>query len=178
MGDIRHWEAIPILFTNRNIVYSNITRSNIACLSQIRLPKNFLALIVINVFCRGLTMNISRLARFKAPINTDGRRLEFNELIVRAARSWNPEYPGREELPRKYASICRTTVILASSQQKSSQKILSEVCRIKGIDESEVISALELLASRIEESDPLFQRDREIKRALLNQTKSLLQRLK
>jgi hypothetical protein len=123
-------------------------------------------------------MDISRLARFKPPTNTSGERLEFNVLIARAAKSWNPEYPGLEELPRKYASICRATVVLAGAKQKSPQEILPEICRIKGIDESEVMDALKMLASRIEEKDIVSWQDREIKEVLLNRTKSLLERLK
>jgi len=52
-------------------------------------------------------------------------------LIARAARSWNPEFPGRMELPQKYAKICLATMVLAASKQRAPLEILPEVCRIK-----------------------------------------------
>lgn len=127
---------------------------------------------------RGQSMDIPRLAGLKPLIGSDAERFKINDLIARAARSWNPEYPGRKELPRKYAGICLATMILAKSQQRDPQEILSEVCRIKGIDESEVIDALEMLASRIEENDHESLEERKIKKALIDRTKSIFERLK
>jgi predicted transcriptional regulator with HTH domain len=47
-------------------------------------------------------------------------------------------------------------MVLATSQQRAPKEMLSEVCRTKGIDESEVFEALEALAHRIEETDALL----------------------
>jgi hypothetical protein len=123
-------------------------------------------------------MDIPWLAGSKPPFRTDGERLKINELIARASRSWNPEYPGRKELPRKYASICWATMVIAKEQQRDPKEILPEVCRIKGLDESEVIAALEMLASRIEEKGHERLEDREIKKALIDRTRSFLEKLK
>ena len=84
-------------------------------------------------------MEILHLVRSKTSHSQD-------ELIARAARSWDPEFPGRMELPRKYAAVCRETIVLAKSKQKDPKEVLPEVCRIRGIDESEAIEALDALA--------------------------------
>jgi hypothetical protein len=124
-------------------------------------------------------MDILRLARFKpSQFGNEGERPKFNELIARAARSWNPEYPGRKELPRKYAKICWATMVLAKSKQRDPQEMLPEVCRIKGLVESEVIEALESLASRIQETDHAFKDDRGVKGALISSTRGLLEKLR
>ncbi len=101
-----------------------------------------------------------------------------DSLIARAARSWNPEFPGRKELPQKYAKICLATMVLAASKQRDPTDILPEVCRIKGVDESEVVEALELLARRIEDTDDAFRGNNGMKATLTKRTKSLLERLR
>jgi hypothetical protein len=118
-------------------------------------------------------MDISRLVKSKpSPLPLrDG-------LIARAARSWNPEFPGRMELPQKYAKICLVTMVLATSKQRDPMEILPEVCRIKGVDETEVIEALKLLAQRIEDTDYALKRDSGMEAALTKRTKSLLGRLR
>jgi ABC-type taurine transport system substrate-binding protein len=117
-------------------------------------------------------MDVSRLVRSKPPSPfRDG-------LIARAARSWNPEFPGRRELPRKYANICQLTMILATSKKRNPKETLHEVCRIKGVDESEVIEALEGLAHRIEKEDCASQEKQGIRAALTSRTKYLLERLR
>ena len=60
----------------------------------------------------------------------DSEMSKFDKLIARAARSWNTDFPGRKELPRKYAKICWETTALARSKQRSPEDILHEVCRI------------------------------------------------
>ena len=116
-------------------------------------------------------MDISRLVRPKpSPFRDD--------LIARAARSWDPEFPGRMELPRKYANICQSTMILAASQRRNPIEILPEVCRIKGIDESEVIEELEALALRIEGEDYASREIHGMRAALTSRTKDLLERLR
>ena len=116
-------------------------------------------------------MDISRLLRAKPLLFRD-------DLIARAARSWDPEFPGRMELPRKYANICRITMILATSKQRNPNEILHEVCRIKGIDELEVIEALEALALRIEEEDYASKGKHGMRDTLTSRTKDFLERLK
>ena len=96
------------------------------------------------------------------------------DLIARAARSWNPEFPGRMELPQKYAKICLATMVIAASKQRDPREILPEVCRIKGVDESEVIEALKLLARRIEDTDYALKGNSGMEAALTKRTKSLL----
>lgn len=112
-------------------------------------------------------MDISHLVRPKPPPFGD-------ELIARAARSWNPEFPGREELPRKYAKICWATMVLATSQQRAPKEMLSELCRTKGIDESEVFEALEALAHRIEETDYAFKGKPGMRATLSSRTKKAI----
>ena len=118
-------------------------------------------------------MDISRLVKSEpSPLPLrDG-------LIARAARSWNPEFPGRMELPQKYAKICLVTMVLATSKQRNPMEILPEVCRIKGVDESEVIEALKLLAQRIEDADYAPKGNSGMEAALIKRTKSLLERLR
>jgi len=116
-------------------------------------------------------MDISRLVRSKpSPFRDD--------LIARAARSWNPEFPGRMELPRKYANICRSTMILAASQRRKPTEILPEVCRIKGEDVSEITEALDALALRIERDDYASNKNHGMRAALTARTKDLLERLR
>jgi hypothetical protein len=116
-------------------------------------------------------MDISRLVRSKPSPFGD-------ELIARAARSWNPEFPGRNELPRKYANICLATMVLATSKQRSPKEMLTEVCRIKGVDESEVIEALEALARRIEETNHASKGKHGMQATLVSRTKSFFERLR
>jgi hypothetical protein len=124
-------------------------------------------------------MDLLRLARLKpSPFGNQGEMPKFDELIARAARSWNPEYPGRKELPRKYAKVCWATMVLAKSKQRTPQEMLPEVCRIKGLVDSEVIEALELLASRIQENDDAFKDDRGVKGTLISSTRGLLEKLR
>jgi hypothetical protein len=115
-------------------------------------------------------VNISRLGKSKPSPFRDG-------LIARAARSWNPEFPGRREIPQKYAKVCLATMVLATSKQRDPMEILPEVCRIKGVDESEVFEALKLLARRIEDTDYASKGNSGMEGALINRTKSLLERL-
>ena len=116
-------------------------------------------------------MDISRLVKSEpSPFRED--------LIARAARSWNPEFPGRMELSQKYAKICLATMVIATSKQRDPREILPEVCRIKGVDESEVIEALKLLARRIEDTDYALKGDSGMEAALTKRTKSLLGRLR
>lgn len=116
-------------------------------------------------------MDISRLVRSKpSPFRDD--------LIARAARSWDPEFPGRMELPRKYANICRLTMILATSKGRNPNEILHEVCRIKGVDESEAIEALETLALRIQGEDYASKENHGMRASLTSRTKDLLERLR
>jgi hypothetical protein len=135
-------------------------------------------------------MNISRLVRSSIGRNgklerfgptsfRDDRKIsKLDKLIVRASRSWSTEFPGTKELPRKFAKICWETITLARSKQRNPEDMLHEVCRIKGVDESEVIGALEALARRIEETDNALEGNREMKAALISRTKSLLERLR
>lgn len=116
-------------------------------------------------------MDISRSVKSKPSPFRDG-------LIARAARSWNPEFPGRIELPQKYAKICLATMVLATSQQRDPKEILPEVCRIRGVDESEVIEALKLLARRIEDADYASKGNSGMEAALTKGTKSLLEWLR
>ena len=118
-------------------------------------------------------MDISRLVKSKPSPSLPLRE----GLIARAARSWNPEFPGRMELPQKYAKICQATMILALSKKRDPQEMLPEVCRIKGIDESEIMEALKLLAQRIEDADYATQGDNGLE-ATLKRTQSLLGRLR
>ena len=116
-------------------------------------------------------MDILHLVRPKTSRSQD-------ELIARAARSWNPEFPGRMELPRKYATICRATMVLATSKQKNPQEVLSEVCRIKGINESEIIEALEELALSIDEEDHPSNRNLGMQAAMTSKINELMARLR
>jgi len=52
------------------------------------------------------------------------------------------------------------------------------VCRIKGVDESEVIEALEVLARKIEETNYSFKENRETGTSLISSAKSLLEKLR
>jgi len=116
-------------------------------------------------------MNISPLMRSKpSPFRDD--------LIARAARSWDPEFPGRMELPRKYANICRSTMILASSQGRNPIEILPQVCRVKGVDESEVMDALQALASKIQGQEYGSKMSHGIRPILISRTRELLERLR
>lgn len=115
-------------------------------------------------------MKISRLVRSKPPPFRD-------DLIARAARSWDPEFPGRMELPRKYADICRLTMILAASSGKNPNEILHETCRIKGIEESDVIEALEALALKVEREYYDTNEKHGMRAALTSKTKDILERL-
>ena len=116
-------------------------------------------------------MNISLLVKSKpSPFRDD--------LIARAARSWNPEFPGRMELPRKYANICRSTMILASSQGRNPTEILPQVCRVKGVDESEVMDALQALASKIQGQEYSSKMSNGIRPTLISRTRELLERLR
>jgi hypothetical protein len=120
-------------------------------------------------------VDISRLVKSKPSL----LHLPLRDgLIARAARSWNPEFPGRKELPQKYAKICMVTMVLATSKQRNPMEILPEVCRIKGVDESEVIEALKLLAQRIEDTDYAPKSNSGMEAALIKRTKSLLERLR
>jgi len=136
-------------------------------------------------------MDISRLVRssigrrngkperFEPSFSGDDReRSKYDKLIARAARSWNPEFPGRKELPRKYAKICWETMILARSKQASPEDLLPDVCRMKGVDESEVHEALEALGRRIEETNITFDSRRNAQSTIISRTKRLLERLR
>jgi hypothetical protein len=101
-----------------------------------------------------------------------------DDLIARAARSWDPEFPGRMELPRKYANICRSTMILASSQGRHPTEILPEMCRVKGVDESEIMDALEALAFKIQGQEYASKMSHGIRPALISRTRELLERLR
>jgi len=101
-----------------------------------------------------------------------------DELIARAARSWDPEFPGRMELPRKYAAVCRETIVLAKSKQKDPKDILSEVCRIRGIDDSEVIEVLYALALIIDEENYPSKRNKGTQAAITLKIKDLMTRLR
>jgi len=116
-------------------------------------------------------VDISRLVKSKPSPFRDG-------LIARAARSWNPEFPGRRELPQKYAKICLATMVLATSKQRDPMEILPEVCRIKGVDEAEVFEALKLLSHRIEDMDYISRGNSGMEDALTRNTKNLLERLR
>ena len=117
------------------------------------------------------SMEILHLVRSKTSHSQD-------ELIARAARSWDPEFPGRMELPRKYAAVCRETIVLAKSKQKDPKEVLPEVCRIRGIDESEAIEALDALALRIDEETYPPKRKQGMQAAITLKTKDLLARLR
>ena len=56
--------------------------------------------------------------------------------------------------------------------------ILPEVCRIRGVDESEVIGALEALAHVIEETNHACKENREVGIALTSRAKNLLEKLR
>lgn len=116
-------------------------------------------------------MDISRLVSSKPSHSRDA-------LIARAARSWDPEFPGRMEVSRRHAAICRTTMILAASRQRSPQELLSEVCRIKCVDESEVIEALEAIALRINEEDRALKENLGMGARLASKMKCFLERLR
>ncbi|HNT46048.1 MAG TPA: hypothetical protein PKK27_05620 [Methanothrix soehngenii] len=117
------------------------------------------------------SMEILHLVRSKTSHSQD-------ELIARAARSWDPEFPGRMELPRKYAAVCRETIVLAKSKQKDPKEVLPEVCRIRGIDESEAIEALDALALSIDEETYPSRRKQGMQAAITSKTKDLLARLR
>jgi hypothetical protein len=120
-----------------------------------------------------------KLERFEPPsFGDDSGMSKFDKLIARAARSWNTEFPGRKELPRKYAKICWETMALARSKQRNPEDILPEVCRIRGVDESEVIGALEALARMIEETNYAFKENREMGIALTSRAKNLFEKLR
>lgn len=119
----------------------------------------------------GHIMNISPLAKSEpSPLRDD--------LIARAARSWDPEFPGRMELPRKYANICRSTMILSSSQGRNPTEILPGVCRVKGVDESEVMDALQALAFKIQGQDYASKMSHGVRPTLISRTRELLERLR
>ena len=116
-------------------------------------------------------MDISRLVKSEpSPFRED--------LIARAARSWNPEFPGRMELSQKYAKICLATMVIATSKQRDPREILPEVCRIKGEDVSEITEALDALALRIERDDYASNKNHGMRAALTARTKDLLERLR
>ncbi len=119
----------------------------------------------------------SKHERFDPP-SFDRTMSKFDKLIVRAARSWNIEVPGRKELPRKYAKICWETLTLAKSKRRNPEDVLPEVCRIKGVDESEVIEALEALARIIEETNYSIKENRDTGMALISSAKNLLEKLR
>jgi hypothetical protein len=116
-------------------------------------------------------MDFSRFVRSKPSPLRDA-------LIARAARSWNPEFPGRMELPRKYARICWVTMALAADKQERPEEVLPEVCRIKGVDQLEVIEALEAMALIIEEKDCGSKGYNGKQVALTSKTKALLKALR
>ncbi|NYT01741.1 MAG: hypothetical protein GKC10_03150 [Methanosarcinales archaeon] len=74
------------------------------------------------------------------------------------------------ELPRKYAELCQAAMILAASRGRNPQQMLLEVCRIKGVEESEVMEAMQAFALRIEEEDY----SSGVRAALTSRTKDLL----
>ena len=104
--------------------------------------------------------------------------LSVDELIERAARSWDPDFPGRDELPRKYADICRSAVKLAMIKGQNRGSSLHDLCRTRGIDESEVISALEALALRIEVGESVSGQMQRMQAALTSKTRDLWQRMR
>lgn len=69
-------------------------------------------------------------------------------------------------------------MIVAESSGRSPEEVLSEVCRLKCVDESEVIEALEAIAFRIEDEDRAFREKRGIHAQLASMTRSLLGRLR
>ncbi|HUS76813.1 MAG TPA: hypothetical protein VMY43_12525 [Methanothrix sp.] len=69
-------------------------------------------------------------------------------------------------------------LILATSKKRNPNEILHEACRIKGIDESEVINALEALALRIKGEDYASKENHGMRAALTSRTKDLLERLR
>ena len=120
-----------------------------------------------------------KMERFAPPsFGDDSEMSKLDKLIVRAARSWNPDFSRRKELPRKYAKICWETIALARSRQRNPEDILPEVCRIRGVDESEVIGALEALARTIEETNYGIKENREMGTALTSRAKNLLEKLR
>ena len=104
--------------------------------------------------------------------------LSMDELIVRAARSWDPDFPGRDELPHKYADLCRMAVKLAKATEQKPGAALHELCRSRGIDESEVMQVLEALALRIEEEGSAPGEMQKMQAALTSKTRGLWQRLR
>ncbi|HPT18677.1 MAG TPA: hypothetical protein PLJ25_01335 [Methanothrix sp.] len=111
-------------------------------------------------------MDILHLKKTKPPLSVD-------ELIERAARSWDPDFPGRDELPRKYADICRSAVKLALIKGQNRGASLHDLCRTRGIDESEVIFALEELGRIIASGEM-----QTMQAALRSKTRDLWQRLR
>lgn len=120
---------------------------------------------------RGIAMDILHLVSTKPSLSVD-------ELIERAARSWDPDFPGRDELPRKYADICRSSVKLALIKGQNRVACLHDLCRTRGIDESEVIFALEELGSRIELGECASGQMQRMQAALTSKTRDLWQRLR
>ena len=76
---------------------------------------------------------------------------------------------------RRYAGKPLT---LAKSKRRNPEDILPEVCRIKGVDESEVIEALEALARIIEETNYSIKENRDTGMALISSAKNLLEKLR
>ena len=69
-------------------------------------------------------------------------------------------------------------MVLATSKQKDPQEVLPEVCRIRGINESEVIEALEELALSIDEEDHPSNRNRGMQAAMTLKINELMARLR
>jgi len=66
----------------------------------------------------------------------------MNEKIARAARSWNPVFPGRKEVPRHIARTCRAAMALARYNDEEPEECLCKACKINGIDEQEIYKAV------------------------------------
>lgn len=69
-------------------------------------------------------------------------------------------------------------MIVAESSGRAPQDVLSEVCRFKCVDESEVIAALEAIALRIEEEGRSFKEKRGMQAQLTSMARSLFGRLR
>jgi len=69
-------------------------------------------------------------------------------------------------------------MILASSQGRNPTEILPQVCRVKGVDESEVMDALQVLASKIQGQEYGSKMNNGIRPILISRTRELLERLR
>lgn len=83
-----------------------------------------------------------RAERAKIGAENEHRWADLDEKIIRAATSWNKDYPGRKELPRWAAVICQIAVMQAARDSARPIGMLQEAARLRARLPEEIMDYL------------------------------------